>query len=81
MQLKRSHIISPQPNIEKPIEYQPFISLPISVQSKLQDIDMEKDELFIDVSFPDGTIQFLVVFPLRAHVLWTKAVPRLFLYQ
>lgn len=54
MTYKSCQIISPTPNLEKPIEFQPFISLPISVQAKLRDLDAN-DKLFIDVSFSDGT--------------------------
>ncbi|KAG2393110.1 hypothetical protein C9374_009687 [Naegleria lovaniensis] len=55
MQLKQCTIISPVSNIEKPIEYQPFISLSIPVQCTMRDVSLENDQLFINVSFPDGT--------------------------
>ena len=48
-------ITSPQENMEKPIEFQPFVSLPLTVEAKLRGISLDQDKLFINVSFPDGT--------------------------
>ena len=62
MTFKSCQIVSPQPNIEKPIEFQPFVSLPIFVQAKIRDLDAG-DKLFIDVNFSDGSHS---IFPITA---------------
>ncbi|KAL9643251.1 hypothetical protein ABK040_014708 [Willaertia magna] len=56
-----SKITSPKPIIEKALEYQSFISLPINVEAKLYGFHSSIHSLFLIVTFPDGTHS---VFPI-----------------